>query len=232
MSKTLHEQTGLRIVQNDRNGFVVCTLHHTADPRKRSEEWRVAAKRGMTQAQFDQEFDIIYDAYMGQKVFPEIKTRRQDIVLKEGPYEFNKWPGSLPMWGGFDYGQNNPSSFHVYTIVDGILYALWELYEPCRNIIEFAQAMKACPYWNQLRYIAHDPDMDNLKSINIKTGAAVSVRSHFESLGIFKWLRGNNDEQAWLVKMQEYWGGPEIRFKILECCPNLIDASAPDPELQ
>lgn len=223
MVKTLHEQQGLRIVANEHNGFTVCTLHYTADPKKRSPEWREAAKRGMPQARYEQEFEIIYDSYMGQKVFPEMKSRRQEIVVKEGPYEFNKWPKTLPMWGGFDYGANNPSSFHVYTIVDGILYALWELYEPCRNILDFAAAMKACPFMGQIRYIAHDPDMCNLKQRDINSGASTSVRQQFERLGITRWLPGNTDEQAWLVKMQQHWLGEEVTFKVLECCPNLID---------
>lgn len=223
MPKLLHEQQGLRIVANDKNGFTVCTLHYTADPRKRAPEWKEAARRGLKQAEFDQEYEIIYDAYMGQKVFPEIKSKRQDIVCREGPYEFNAWPKSLPMWGGFDYGTNNPSSFHVYTIVDGITYAIWELYEPCKNILDFVAALKSCPFWNQIRYIAHDPDMDNFKQRDVMTGGLTTVKRMFEQLGVTKWLRGNNDEQAWLVRMQQHWMGEEITFKILENCPNMID---------
>lgn len=223
MPKLLHEQTGLKIVSNEHNGFTVCTLHYTADSRKRSPEWRAAAKKGLKQAEFEQEYEIIYDAYMGQKVFPEIKARRSEIILHEGPYQDNDWPKNLQMWGGFDYGANNPSAFIVFTIVDGVTYAIWEMYQPCRNIISFTEAMKACPFWDQIRWLVHDPDMDNLKQRDMATGGVTSVKRQFEQLGITKWVRGNTDEQAWLVKMSQHWSTEMPTFKIMDSCPNLID---------
>jgi hypothetical protein len=219
----IHDSEGLRIHKNDANGFVVCRLHYTADPRKRSEEWRAAAQMGMSKAQFEQEFEINYAAHMGERVFPEIRDKRHEIVLSESPYEFGDWPKHLQMWGGFDYGSKNPSSFHVYTIVDGVIYAIWEMYEPCKNIRDFTAAMKDCPYWSQVRWIAHDPDMNNLKQRDLKTGGMTTVRRQFEELGINKWVPGNNNEQAWLVQMQKHWSGREITFKILQCCPKMID---------
>jgi hypothetical protein len=223
MPKLLHESQGLRIVQNDKNGFAVATLHFTADPRKRGETWIAESKKGLKAAKWEQEFNISYDAMLGEKVFPELMERRQDIIVRSGPYLDNDWPKDLPMWGGFDYGQKNPSSFHVYTIKDGVTYALWEMYGPCKNIFDFVEQMKACPFFSQIRYIAHDPDMTNLKMRDMKTGAVTSVRQQFEQLGVTKWLSGNRDEQAWLVTMQKHWMGEEVTFKILECCPQLIN---------
>lgn len=223
MPKLLHESTGLRIVQNDKNGFAVATLHFTADPRKRSTEWIAESKKGMRAAKWDQEFNISYDAMLGEKVFPELMEKRQQIIIREGPYLNNEWPKNLPMWGGFDYGSRNASSFHVYTIVDGVTYALWEMYGPCKNIYEWVEQMKACPFWSQIRYIAHDPDMNNLKMRDMTHGNMISVIQQFEKLGITKWLRGNNDEQAWLVQMQKHWCGEEVTLKILENCPQLLN---------
>jgi hypothetical protein len=222
---TLHEQQGLRITKNAKNGFVVARLHYTADPRKRSPEWKAAARQGMSQAKFEQEFEINYDALLGERVFPEITDRRHEIVHRTGPYLDGVWPDHLPMWGGFDYGQKNPSSFHIYTIVDGVVWAIWEMYKPCRNITEFAEEMKQCPYWARVRYIAHDPDMDNLKIMTRGEGTT-SVRRMFETLGVTRWLRGNNDEQAWLARMQKHWCGVDVTFKILDTCPMLIDEFA------
>lgn len=223
MSKLIHSQKGLRIVQNDRNGFVVATLHYTADPRKGSKEWKKEAQQGLSQAKFEQEFEISYDAMLGEKVFPEIKSRRSEIILHEGPYQFNDWPRSLAMWGGLDYGTRNASSFHIYTAVDGVLYAIWEMYKPCKNIIDFAREMKECPYWEQVRYIAHDPSLSNLTQRDMKTGAMTTVIQQFQELGINKLIRGINDEQAWLVQMQKHWCGDDITFKIMDCCPRMIE---------
>ncbi len=201
---------------------MVCRLHHTADPRKRSEAWVAEAKRGMSTAKFNQEYNIDYSAHQGEKAFPEMTSKRSEIVVKEGPY-IEGWPPSLVMWGGFDYGSRNPSSFHVYTVVDGVTYAIWEMYGACKNIIEFSKAMLACPYWGQIRYIVHDPDMDNMKQRDMGTGDVTSVRAQFEKLGIRKWVKGNNDEQGWLSQMSKHWCGQEITFKILDCCPAMID---------
>lgn len=223
MAKTIHEQTGLRIWRNERNGFTVARLHFTADSRKRSPEWIAASQQGLSKAKWEQEFDINYTSQQGEKAFPEILAKRELIVHKEGPYLDNQWPSSLVMWGGFDYGARNPSSFHVYTVVDGVTWCIWELYQPCRNIIDFARALKECPFWNQIRYIVHDPDMGNLKARDMTTGNTQTVLSQFESLGIRKWIAGRNDEATWLSTMQRHWCGLEITFKILETCPMMID---------
>ena len=220
--RQIHEQTGLRIWQNARNGFVVCRLHFTADPRKRSEDWIAASRRGMSAAKWEQEFNINYSAQQGEKAFPEIISRRSEIVTREGPYVEGLWPTDIPMWGGLDYGVKNPSSFHVYTVVDGVTYAIWELYGPCRNLVDFANSLKACPYWNQIRYIVHDPSMKERRS-HTSDGDVTSVRSHLEGLGITKLVMGNQDEVGWLSQMSKHWSGPDITFKILECCPMMLD---------
>ncbi len=228
----LHSQRGLSIVKNDRNGFTVCTLRYDADPKKRSAEWKREAQQGLSKAKFDQEYEISYDAQMGERIFPEIKDRREEIVYAEGPFLDDHWPSDLPMWGGFDYGARNPSSLHIYTIYDKVIYVLWELYEPCKNIIEFSTKIKDCPYFGQLRYIAADPDIFNLKQRNMETGQPVSVESQFRSLGISKFLKGNTDEQAWILKVQRLWQSPEIGFKIHASCRNMISMSERQLETQ
>ena len=223
MPKPIHSQQGLKIVQNSKNGFTVATLHYYADPRKRSKAFQVEAAQGMTRAKFEQEFEISYDAMMGEKVFPEIKSRQNEIIVHDGPFEFNDWPRSLPMWAGFDYGARNPSSFHVYTAVDGILYSIWELYKPCKNIVEFVGELKSCPYWEQLRYIAHDPSMNSLTQRDMSTGGMTTVSRQLVQLGVTKLFSGNTDEQAWLVAMQKHWCGDDVTFKIMSSCSHMIE---------
>lgn len=223
MPKLLHQQTGLKIVQNEKNGFVICSLHFSADARKRGEQWIRESQQGISKAKWEQEYQISYDAQMGEKVFPEIKTRFDEIVFGEGPFLDNEWPRDLPMFGGFDYGARNPSSFHIYTIVDGVIWAIWELYKPCKNIISFSKEMKECPYWDQLRWIASDPDLFNLKSRDMSSGDRTSVANQFQTLGISKLYMANNNEQAWLSQMQKHWQGPEITFRILSNCQKMIE---------
>ena len=221
MAKILHEGLGIRVKKNDKNGFCVVTLHYTADPRKRSKAWLIEAKQGMAPAKFEQEYEISYTAMMGEKVFPEIKTRKKEIICT-CPFEDGEWPAHLAMWGGFDYGARNPSSFHVYTVWDGVVFAIWELYEPCKNILEFTKQMKACPYWNQIRYIMCDPDMGNLKQRNMTTGEATCVLQQFIEVGINKLVPGSQDEAGWLGLMRKHWGEEEVTFRIQENCSNMI----------
>lgn len=223
MSELLHSQQGLKIVRNKQNGFVVATLHFLADPRKRSKDWLVESKRGMSDAKWQQEFNISYDAMLGEKVFPEIKTRQNEIVLHTGPFQFNDWPHSLPMWGGLDYGARNPTSFHVYTAVDGCIYAIWELYEPCKDIRAYVEKLKDCPFWNQIRYIAHDPSMNTMSQRDMRDGRMTTVARNFIELGVTKLMAGNTDEQAWLTTMQKHWCSTDVTFKILHSCPHMIE---------
>jgi hypothetical protein len=219
MPKLLHESTGLRIHENDKNGFAVVRLHYTADPAKRSEEWKHEAMAGMSPAKWAMEYEIDFTAQFGEKVFPEIITAREHIVVKEPHPEVGP---TAPCWGGLDFGMRNPSSFHVYTLDDGVTYSIWELYEPCRNIPEFAAKMKACPYWSQIRYIAADPDMFNSKLVD-KIGNPCSAAQLFLEAGITKLFRGNNDEQSWLALMRQAWANAEDpTFRIYDCCANQI----------
>lgn len=224
MPKIIHQSKGLKIVQNDKNGFTVVSLHYTADPRKRSKEWEREARQGLSEAKFNQEYNIDYAAQMGEKIFPEVKSRQNEIIVQSGPFVDNAWPRDLPMWGGFDFGMRNPSSFHVYTIYDDVIYAIWELYKPCKNLIEFAKDLKACPYWDQIKYIACDPDIWNLKQIDSRDGGKTTIAQMFLQQGVSKFIQGNNNESSWIAAMQKYWMEPNpVGFKILTCCPMLID---------
>ena len=114
----------------------------------------------MSPAKFSREYDIDYGALFGERVFPEITMNKANIVINE-PYP--EFPADQVYWGGFDYGLRNPSSFHVYTYYDGVLYCVWELYEPCKNIIDFSSKILSCPYYSSIRAIASDPHISDLR---------------------------------------------------------------------
>lgn len=219
MPKLIHESTGLRIVKNDINQFAVVTLHYTADPAKRSEQWKAEAQAGMLPAKFQQEYELAYDALFGEKVFPELSNHKHHLVISE-PYP--ELPDTQVYWGGMDYGSRNPTSFHVYTIHDDTIYSVWELFEPCRNIPDYVAKMKACPYWSKIKYIAADPSMWN-KTQQTTQGGVVSIQQKFWEAGVTNLLRGNNDEATWTAQMREHWRDPEnATFKIYARCTNQI----------
>lgn len=215
----LHEQEGLKIVRNAKNRFCVVTLLYTADPAKRSQEWLAEAKAGMHPAKFAQEFLIDYTALYGEKVFPEISAGRDKIIIQEPYLEFS--PEQV-FWGGFDYGARNPSSFHVYTIYDGVVYSVWELFEPCRNVAEFAQKILECPYYGKLKYIAADPSIW-YNNTQAREGNVTSVYALLTENKVHKLLKGVTDEASWLAMMRNHWADPEEpTFQIFSRCVNQI----------
>lgn len=215
----LHESEGLTIRRNVNNGFCVATLYYRADPAKRSEEWRREAKAGMTPEKFAREYEIDYTAVLGAKVFPEITEYKDSIVVSAPHPEFSR---EGKFWGGFDYGSRNPTSFHVYTLIDGCIYSIWELFKPCSNITDFVTEMKECPYWNGIRFISADPSMW-AKTQQTSVGLA-SMHDLFWKAGIRNLVKGlNQQEDTWLAAMREHWSNPEdITFKIFDNCPNQI----------
>lgn len=216
----LHQSIGLNVRLNAKNKFCVVTLHHTADPAKRSPEWREEARMGMSPAKFAREYDIDYGALFGERVFPEIVTNKASIVVN-APYP--EFPQDQVYFGGFDYGLRNPSSFHVYTFYDGIWYCVWELYEPCKNIIEFSGKMLSCPYWPKIRLIAADPHIADLRHFG-KDGNGASIRDQFVEFGPGrKMILSSNDEAAWLGQMRKHWHDPNnVTFRIFDTCSFMI----------
>lgn len=218
MPKLIHESTGLRIVQNEINDFCIVTLHYTADPRKRTPEWKKEAQAGMPPAQWAKEYEIDYTALFGEKVFPELAAAR-DKILVGAPYP--EFPESQTYWGGLDFGMRNPSSFHVYTIHDGVIYSVYEVFEPIKSVPEFVGKMKEFPHWQNIRYIAADPSMWNKTQVG-KAGPYAPV-DHFFEAGLRNLMRGNHDENAWIATMREHWKDYENpTFRIYDVCANQI----------
>lgn len=213
----LFEGTGLRIVKNPKNNFCVVTLHYSADVSKRNPDWIAEARAGLSPAKWSREYEIEYFAMMGEPIFPEFKEHKASLVLKP-PYP--EIPPGTPCWGGLDYGARNPSSFHVYTFIDEVMYSVWELFEPCRNISEFAAKLLACPYWNQIKYVAADRNLW-AEDQQIRHGNVTSIYKLLWDCGIRKLTKGVVDEAAFVAKVHELWK-PPFKFFLFDCCPNQI----------
>lgn len=213
-----HDRPGLRIVRNDHNGFVVASLYYWADPSKRAEVWEREAKAGMSEAQWRKEYLIDYSALFGEKVFPEFSARRSEIVVPGDQFD----PAEVgKCWAGFDFGLRNPSALIIFAYRDGVWYAVWELYEPCRNVVEFASKVKACPYWSNVKFVAADPSIRHHRSYR-SDGSSQSIMHYFADNGIRNMVPGKTDEAPFVAKLREFWGQDEPGFRIADTCPNLI----------
>lgn len=233
MPKILHEQTGLTIKRNDHNGFVVCSLHFTADPAKREAWWAKEAAAGMPPSEFEREYNLKYITASGQKVFPEFVAHRAKIVVEQA--HAPTVPSTQICYGGFDFGLRNQTSFHVYTVLPGptnelgevgepTIYALWEHYATTTSLQELAETLKACPYWSQIKWIAADRHLQSKDQIDM-TGPH-SKLDQLRNVDIGKkMIMAPSNESDWIALMRDYWYDLErrpARFCIFSNCVNMI----------
>lgn len=216
----IHESEGLRIVRNVKNKFVVAWLNYRADPAKRSKAWEEEARAGLTDAQYRKEYLIDFTALFGEKVFPEIYENKSHIVVQPPYPEFGP---NQTYWGGLDYGARNPSSVHFYTVWDGVIYSVWELFEPCQDIKAFVEKVKMFPFYGNVKYIAADPRVIDSRTTRNKWGNPCTMNELFVEAGLSKLIPGDNDEATWLAVMRQHWQNhDDPTFRIFSCCPNQI----------
>lgn len=104
---------------NTRNGIHVVEVHYTADPRKRSPEWKAEAQRGMPARGWAREMEISWDVPEGSPVFPEYVAAemRRDAVVNPNARLLRFW----------DFGHVCPVTLFAQLDVWGRLILLAEL---------------------------------------------------------------------------------------------------------
>lgn len=129
---------GLDIWKNT-NGFVVCQFHHTADPKKRSEEWIDNSKIGLDALAWAQEVNIDWDVYLGAAFFPGFKEERHIAKKHMEPLS------GIPILRGWDFGFKFPAVVFCQ-IFEGTLLILDEFHEPDIETDEFAKKVIGFSY--------------------------------------------------------------------------------------
>jgi len=137
------------------SGFHVTRVHYTADPAKNpatpeGAKWLknelIGIQGGIHSAQWRQEYEIDWDAAGGELVFPQCEMFRSRIIC--APFTV---PETWALYGSFDYGHRNPSSFHVYAIDhDGDIWSVWEYYKAGMGYRSIAKSIRACPHFEGL----------------------------------------------------------------------------------
>lgn len=88
---------------NPKNKFCVLRLHYSADPEKNTPEWKEIAHRGLTDRQWNREYEIDYDTFSGKPVFPEF---REDLHI--GTFTYEPMP-TKTLYRGWDFGYHRPA---------------------------------------------------------------------------------------------------------------------------
>lgn len=120
---------GIRVWQNKENKFLVFELHYLADPEKRDPQYAESLKAALPLSDYLREYELFWDTFSGQPVFPEFK--RQYHVISEEPYPK---PG-LPMLIGFDFGLTPAAVIAQYE--DGTLTIFKEYIEVNMGVERF-----------------------------------------------------------------------------------------------
>lgn len=226
MPEIIHEQKGLTIKKNDKNKVVVVTLFFYADPLKADPRWIEAASIGMSKADVQKEYYIDYTALQGERVFPQMALHKDKIVLDHKTYPP---PESITRyWAGFDYGTRNPSSFIVFgegknTAGEPSVFALWEHYEPTKNLANLCDTMKECEYYDKISWISCDPSIF-WKNQQTQFGLT-SIADQMYDNGIKLLVPGRKEEDSFITYVHTCWADLDTslsRFYILNKCPNLI----------
>lgn len=212
-----------------KSGFWVLETHYTADPAKDpardGAKWYKSASEGYPGGVdgdgWQQEMEINYNATGSRLVFPFLQQPIPKCFI--GRMDPSELMHSHSFFAGYDYGTTNPSAFEVTAINDqGDLYAVWEVYQPCRNIIEHVRMIKACPYWDKLQYIAADNKIFGSRNQHANEGMR-TVAELFQEAGLYMSPARQGVDYTMALKLNsEHWADPDApRAFITEECPGL-----------
>jgi len=97
---------GLKTWVNPINGFRVLRLHYSADPSKRSPEWKAEERKKYGEAEWNREYELIWESLEGRAVYadhwsPEFHVSRSPLG----------WNPKYPVCRGWDFGLNGACLF-------------------------------------------------------------------------------------------------------------------------
>ena len=97
---------GLKTWINPINGFRVLRLHYTADTRHRSEEWKANEKKRYGEAEWNREYELMWESLDGRAVYcdywsPEFHISKVSLG----------WNPKYPVCRGWDFGLNGACIF-------------------------------------------------------------------------------------------------------------------------
>lgn len=115
MHETIQGMTEYR-----RNGAYIARVHYTADPDKRSAEWKAEQQKGTTTAGWEREYEINWNVSIEKPYYPEFKYdfHVAQSRLKPDP--------NRPLELGFDYGLT-PATLICQTTAKGQILVLREI---------------------------------------------------------------------------------------------------------
>jgi hypothetical protein len=151
---------GIRIWNNSKNKFMIFELHYTADPAKRSPEFKESIKNSLPIQDYLREYELHWDTFEGQPVYPEFGKIH---ILDEAPSP----TAGLPMLIGLDWGLTPAAVIGQYE--EGILTIFEEITEINMGALRFMERVTA---HLRLKYASHSDFKKNWKCFADPAGLA------------------------------------------------------------
>ena len=130
---------GFKVWKNPINKFVVARLHYSADPRKRTSQWRTDARAGIPFAEWMREYEIVWSSFKGVPVYAESYSKKFHVSS-----EPLQWAMEYPIVRGWDFGLDTLGMACVFTqlLSNSRLFIYNELVASDSDIYTFTEAVQ------------------------------------------------------------------------------------------
>jgi hypothetical protein len=210
---------GITEWRNPRNGFFVCRLHYTADPQKRTEQWKREASGNLSLRAWRREYEIDWTSPEGEPVVPEFDANRHTR-----PLEPARDRRLLRFW---DFGAVSPVVLFAQLSTYGQLLVLRELCPfntPLEQLLPSVKAISLDVSIKPDAYDAGDPEGGS-------QGTLGSIEDALRRHGIHLNMRRPGTELSYAALRDLFLKsvfvprlGLEPACLISTACPNLIEA--------
>lgn len=197
------------------DGFRVCRLHWSADPRK-TDAWADEFSRmfpgGRHGSAWREEMEIDFHARAGRPVYPDFNLQTHVIQ----PFTI---PAHCPRFRTIDPGWHNPTACLWVALVDECLTVYREHYQSRLNIEKTASAIKGMTGRDTIEYTVIDP-----AAYETNMHAQRSIAEQFAEHGIFC-IGSNNDVEAGIQAVASLIATNDLgepRLKVFANCYNTI----------
>jgi phage terminase large subunit len=172
----------------------------------------------LRRAWFDGDWDIVAGQFF-------TNFRHDTHVLPPARQPFQQIPANWPVWGSLDYGHAHPTSAHLHTTGDGIIYTVGEHWAQRTPIKRHAEALKdLCQRWGRTpRYWYAGQDCFARRE---SEEDSPTIAEKYKREGITLEPANVNRISGW-SEMSDRLGdieqGIEPRWFIFDSCPRLIE---------
>lgn len=212
---------GVNLWRNEKNRFLVFEAHYTADPSKRNPDYIEPIKASMPLNQFRQEFELVWESFIGMAVYPDfnklVHCTDKILLPKIG----------IPLLLGLDQGLHPAVVVGQLVENDLIIYKEYTAHNMgAERFCEYVctQLRKDFPAWQSFKddyILAIDPTAFNRRDVDERTYAIVWSEAGFiTNAGENLWEPRRTAVEQWLIKFRR----GEPCFKILSKeCPVLVE---------